>query len=129
MRVICQNIISPTTKENLGDQSPWLKKSKEYIVFAMEWSSKFGMMVLLTTEQYDEPRFVPLDGFEVVSQKIPASWVTTTQQYGDQKLVYMLPESWNYESFFEDIEDEKPKAVALFNKEVEQMYREESFIK
>jgi hypothetical protein len=128
MRVKCNKIISRATKKDLGDKSPWLTKDKEYLVLAMSWSSKFGMDVCIQTEQYNEPAFIRLEGFEIVSQKIPSSWVTTTQQFGDQTLVYMLPKSWNYETFFEEIEDEKSEAVALFNKEVEQICREEGLI-
>lgn len=40
----------------------------------------------------------------------------------------VLPASWNYDSFFEDMENQDPKAIELFNKEVEQMYREEGLI-
>jgi hypothetical protein len=128
VRVKCNKIISHTTKEDLGEQSPWLKKGKEYLVLAMAWSSKFGMQIYIQTEEYNEPRFIDLDGFEIVSQKIPSSWITTTQQFGDQTLVFMFPKSWTSDSFFEEIDDEKSEAVKLFNKEVEQMYREEGII-
>ncbi len=46
----------------------------------------------------------------------------------DQTLVFMLPESWSYEHFFEEVNDEKSDAVKLFNKEVEQMHREEGLL-
>lgn len=128
MRIKCNKIFSRVTKKNLGDESPWLKKNKEYLVLAMSWSSKFGMEVCIQTEQYNEPTFVRLEGFEIVSQKIPSSWITVTQQFGDQILVQMLPKTWNYETFFEELEDEKSEAVKLFNKEVEQIYSEEGLI-
>lgn len=125
MRVKCNRIISHITKKDLIDQSPWLKRGKEYLVLAMAWSSKYGMQIYIQTEQYNEPRFIDIDGFEIVSQKIPSAWITTTQQLEDQTLMFMLPESWTYDSFFEELEDEKPEAVELFNKEVDQIYREE----
>ena len=128
MRVKCNKVISPTTKKDLGDQSPWLKKGNEYLVFAMVWNSKFGMEIYISTEHYNEPSFVRLEGFEVSSQIIPSSWTTITKLFGDQTLVYMLPRSWAYESFFEEIENEGSEAVKLFNKEVEQMYHEEGLV-
>lgn len=94
----------------------------------MSWSGKFGMQIYIATEQHNEPSFVELDGFEIVSQKIPSSWIMTTQQFGDQTLVFMLPKSWTYDKFFEEIEDQTPEAVTLFNKEVAQMYREEGLL-
>lgn len=129
MKVKCAKIISPTTKKDLGEQSPWLKRGKEYIVLAMNWSSKFGMQIFIQTEQYNEPRFIFLEGFEVISQKMPASWITTTQEFGDQLIVTMQPKSWlSFNNFFDELDEEKPEAVALFNKEVEQMYREEGLL-
>jgi len=128
MLVKCNKIISHTTNEDLGDDSPWLKKEKEYLVLAMSWSSKFGMQIYIQTEEYNEPAFIRLEGFEIISQKIPSSWITTTQSFGDQLLVHMLPQSWSYESFFEEIENEKSETIALFNQEVEKMYREEGVL-
>lgn len=126
MRVKCNRIISPTTKKDLGEESPWLKKGNEYIVLAMNWSSKFGMQIFIQSEHYNEPFFVDLEGFEILSQKLPASWITTTQQFGDQFLIHILPASWSaYKNFFEDLEDERPEAVALFNKEAALIYEED----
>jgi len=36
-----------------------------------------------------------------------------------------MPKSWVYDSFLEDIDDEEPKTIALFIKEVELIYKEE----
>ena len=128
MLVKCNKIISSITKEDLGDQSPWLKRGKEYVVFLLNISSKSGMEVCIQTEHHNELGFFSLNGFEIISRKIPSSWVTTIQDIGDEKIITMLPKSWEYDSFFEDVDDEKPAAVALFNKEAEIMYREEGLI-
>lgn len=125
MRVKCNRIISPATQEDLGDESPWLKKGNEYIVLAMSWSSKFGMEILIQSEHYNEPCFVDLRGFEIISQKIPISWVTITKEFGDQLIINMLPKSWVYDDFFDELEDEKLEAVKLFNKEAELIYQDD----
>jgi len=126
MRIKCNRIISSATKEDLGGVSPWLKRGNEYTVLAIDWSSKFGMQVFIQTEHYNEPHFVDLEGFEITSQKIPSSWITTTKQFGDQLLVTMLPKSWStHDGFFEELDDERPEIVALFNKEAELIYHEE----
>src|SRR3990167_1477974 len=102
MRIKCNKIISPTTKEDLGSSSLWLKRDSEYIVLAINWSSKFGIKVLIQSENHNEPCFVDLLGFEILNQYIPKSWVTTIKQFGDQLLVTMLPSSWKaYDNFFE----------------------------
>ena len=124
MRVKCNKIISPATKEDLGHESPWLKKGSEYSVLAMNWSSKFGMKILIQSEHDNEPCFVDLTGFEIVSQKMPSSWITLTREFGDQILINMLPKSWAYDDFFDEIENENSQAIALFNKEAELIYKE-----
>jgi hypothetical protein len=128
MIVKCNKIISFVTKENLGDKSPWLVKGNEYVILALDWSSKGGIEAYIQTEHYKEPRFISLNGFEFISQTIPSSWVTKIQDLGDEKIVTMLPASWSYDGFFEDVENQKLKAIELFNKEVEQIYREEGMI-
>jgi len=125
MKVICRKIISPITKEDLGNESPWLKLGKEYVVLALELSSK-GIRIVIKTEHFAEPAVIDIDGFEFVDQKIPSSWITNVMsEENGKKIIIMLPASWNYESFFEDLEDGKPEAVALYTKEAQQIYKEE----
>lgn len=114
------------TKKDLGSKSPWLTVGNEYIILAMNVSSKNGVEIYIQLEHYKEPFFVDLDGFEMISQSIPTSWVTIIEQREDQTLISMLPKSWSTNKrFFEDLEDEKAEAVALFNKEAELIYKEE----
>ena len=131
MIIKCNNVLSPATKENLGEKSPWLKKNQKYIALAMEYVEWGGWSVYLITDHHDEPGFFSMDGFEVISQKIPSSWITTVEEIPEadgKKVITMLPASWNYPSFFEDIEDQDPRAIELYNKEVEIMYREEGWL-
>ena len=69
--------------------------------------------------------FVSMDGFEVVSQKIPSTWITHIETIGNDKVITMLPEAWNYPEFFEDISDENLEAVNLYNQEVAKLYEDE----
>ncbi len=127
MRVKCNKILSPDTKKDLGNESPWLKQDNEYIILAMNVSSKNGIEIYIQSEHYKEPFFVDLDGFEIVNQRMPKSWITVIQQKDNHILISMLPKSWSsYKNFFEDLEDENPEAVALFNKEAELIYQEET---
>ena len=127
MKIKCNKIISPTGK-NLGDDSPWIKLNNEYVVLAMTFTEQSGIYVYIQTEHYDEPHFTSLIGFEFLNQKIPSSWITVFKETRGRKSMTLLPESWNYGSFFEDIGNEDPKAVELFNQEVEKIYREEGLI-
>ncbi|EDP46294.1 hypothetical protein [Rickettsiella grylli] len=128
MIVKCNKIISPVTKEDLGDKSLWLVKGNKYVILALDWSSKDGIEAYIQTEHYKEPRFISLNGFEFISQMIPSSWAIKIQELGDEKIITMLPASWSHDGFFEDVENQELKAIELFNKEVEQIYREESII-
>lgn len=122
MKVRCRKIISSTTEEDLGNTSPWLSIDKEYIVLAIEVSLQSGISILIQTDHYNEPVFIALQGFEIMSQHIPSNWITHIN--GD--IVAILPKSWLYNSFFEDLEDQEAKAMELFKKESELIYNEES---
>ncbi len=128
MKVLCRNIISHTTGENLGDSSPWLKRGKEYIVLAVNYIENLGLDIYIQTEDHNEPSFFTVNGFEFLNQKFPSSWVTVFNKNYDRKVMTALPASWNYDNFFEDMENQDPRAIELFNKEVEQMYGEEGLI-
>ena len=125
MLIKCNKIISPVTKEDLGEKSPWLTQGKEYVVLALNVSSKFGIEVCIQTDHYKEPRYITLDGFEVISQKIPRVWITLMRDLDDEKIIDLIPKSWSYDDFFNELADENPEALVLFNKEAELIYREE----
>jgi hypothetical protein len=126
MIVKCQKIISPATHEDLGEASPWLVKGKEYVVYALHYDEKFGIDIFIQTEHYDEPHFIPIVGFEIISQKIPSTWITLEKRTNSgKKIIKMLPKLWSYPSFFEDLTEELPEAVELFTQEGTKIYNEE----
>jgi hypothetical protein len=125
MKVICRKIISPATNEDLGDSSPWLKVGNEYIVLAIVLGPRFGISIVIQTEEDDEIGFMSANGFEFTDQHIPSSWIIEINEPYGEKVISMLPASWSYDSFFEDLDDQKPEAIALFNEEVEKIYQEE----
>jgi len=125
VKVMCRKIISHTTGEDLGKSDPWLTVGNEYIILAMDYLETEGFQIYIQSENYNEPIFTHIIGFEFVSQKIPSSWITTVSNSYGRKVITMLPASWNYDSFFEDIENEEPKAVELFNQEAKKIYEEE----
>ena len=71
------------------------------------------MAALIQTEHYNEPAFINLEGFEVISQKIPSHW----EMISIYDASYLMPKSWAYEGFFSDLEDQEPTAIELFLKE------------
>lgn len=127
MKVICRKIISPGTGENMGESSPWLKVGNEYIVLALNCVEGSGLQIYIQTEHYNEPCFTHVEGFEFINQNIPTSWIAVVSEAYDRKVMLMLPASWNYDDFFEEINDQNPRAMELFAKEAEQIYREEGY--
>ena len=125
MKVKCRNIISPITKENLGESSPWLTRDKEYVVLAIEMNLETGINILIQTDHYNDPVFIALDGFEVIEQNIPSNW---SKKYERNSSCYFMPESWMYSTFYEELEDQAEKAMFFFKKESELIYREEGLI-
>lgn len=128
MKVKCRTIMSSVTHEKLDEDSPWLKIGSEYVVLAITVGPRQGISIYIQTEHHNEPAFVNVNGFEFLSQIIPSSWVTKISEIYDCKIITMLPASWNYDGFFEDMEEQDPKAIQLFNKEIEKIYREEETI-
>ena len=124
VKIICKKVISDITGENLGSESPWLKIGKEYIILMMSYSKHHGFYIALETESESTAMF-HLNGFEFASNFIPSNWITKTEKVDGNVYVNMLPASWNYESFFDDLEDEEEYAMKLFHEEAEKIYREE----
>jgi hypothetical protein len=124
MKVKCKKILSETTKEDLGNSSPWLTIDKEYIVLMVIVKPNKGVEILIQSDSYHEPILISLDGFEVMDQKMPSNWVTGIKN----NAYYMMPNSWLYDDFFDGLEDQTPKVMALFKTESEIIYREAGWI-
>lgn len=92
------------------------------LVISME--KKYGIMVCIQTGDDNLPAWFDLSGFEVIDQKIPSSWVI--KKYGDEQegMTSLMPASWTYPGFFEDLHDDDEKARKLFNYEAVKIYEE-----
>ncbi len=121
MIIKCNKLISATTKEEMI-VSPWVTLGKKYIVLGLQINKHRGVMALIKSDHHNQPIFVDLDGFEIVSQQMSKNWVVKVV---DNFYHYLLPKNWSYEDFLGDLEDEKPKAMKLFQEETEIMYQEE----
>lgn len=126
MLIKCNEIISETTKKVLND-SPWLKKGKVYTVLAVFYSAKDGISAFIQSENFNEPVFTSLDGFEIISQKQPESWITKIKKVYNIDVMTRLPKSWDYENFFEDLDNENPDTIELFRQEAIKIYDDEGY--
>lgn len=125
MKVLCKKIFSSVTGEDLGLMTHSLKVGNEYTILSMSYSKNNGIYISLITENFNEPALFHLTGFEFISHYVPSSWVTTVEEFNEEKYIDMLPASWNYESFFDDLEDEEEHAMQLFHQEAQKIYEEE----
>ncbi len=125
MKVLCKKIFNSTTGEDMGSEDGWRKVGKEYTVLSMSYVKHEGIYISFQTENHGDPSLFHLRGFEFVSDYIPSSWVTGVEEFEGSTYVSMLPESWKYSSFFDDVENEEPHAMKLFKEEAEKIYREE----
>lgn len=124
MIIQCKKYISQFDKKKL-DKISWLTKDNYYIVLALAFSSRYGFRACIQDDKA-EPSFIFIDGFEIITQTRPKSWITTIEQvYESLDEIIMLPESWDYPDFFEDLDDHEPKAVEFFIKEASKIYNEE----
>jgi len=125
MKVLCKKAISRDTGEDLRESSPWVKIDKEYVVLAFVYTKERGFDMYIESENYSELALISFSGFEFISQYISSSWVTEVSNKYGEEIIKTLPGSWNYESFFDDLEDEEEHAMKLFHEEAQKIYDEE----
>ena len=111
--------------------SGWLTFGKEYVVLSVEIydSSQavcrsIGDFVAYRI-QVDNNTVLPCPAkiFEVISNKIPASWIF---QRDSDRLYSVLPERWSRDGFWEDYYNDDPKAIQDFNNEKEKILSAEA---
>lgn len=124
MKILCRKIFSSATGKNLGLETQSLKVGNEYTVLSMSYVRHEGILVSFQREN-GTPALFHLRGFEITSDYIPSSWITEVEEFNNYKYISMLPSSWNYESFFDDLENEEEHAMKLFHEEAQKIYDEE----
>ncbi len=126
MIIECEKAISSTTGEDLGNDSPWLKIGKQYVVYAIRFRNDpphfLRLEALIESENYNDPRLFDLTQFAVISSKIPSAWVFN---YDPEGSMAFMPKSWFYDSFWDDLDEEREKGMELFHKEKELILQEE----
>jgi len=124
MKVIFRKIFSEVTGEDLKGESPWRALAKKYVVLGLQVDPLSGIHILIQSDHYGIGIFPSLIGFEVLSDRIPASWIVQNED----GIIYMLPKRWSSATFLDEAEDEVPEAVEIFDQEAAIMYAEEGFV-
>ena len=100
-------------------------KGNEYLIYAIRFNEKTGFEIYIQTDNSNTPSFIDAIGFEFLTRRVPSSWVTTFKKKDNNDIMYLLPHSWNYDTFFQDINDQHPDAIVAYRKEVEIIHKEE----
>jgi hypothetical protein len=113
MKLICK------IKDNL-----WVNYEEEYYPLAISFSLKRGIDICIQVGEDGMPGWSSLVGFEVIDQTIPSCWVRDVHEDPTYGIITYLPAKWAYHGFFEDLSNDIPAAVALFNEEAIKIYKE-----
>jgi len=112
MKVKCTKLID--SKGNPLDQSPWCTVGKVYYVLSVLLGSNGKWLLRLIGDGKNGVAMFNLEGFEVVSNRIPNTWIATW----DEKGVFALtPSAWNQRGFWEKFYDRDPETVRIFEEE------------
>ncbi len=110
MKVRCIKVLDSRSRP--VERSAWAKVGSVYQVLGIgvePAQTRFRLVGEEATPALFEPEM-----FEVVSAKIPPTWVVTSPKPG---YLSLEPEAWNGAGFWERFFDGEQKAVAAFNEE------------
>lgn len=117
MQIKCKRFIDFVTGEELNLNLEWLTKNKTYLVFAIFFDSRKGFKAMIQADHDFRPCLVYLTGFEIIDQEIPKTWITKINEKDNITTIQMFPKNWDYDTFFEDLSEDEPRAVELFKQE------------
>jgi hypothetical protein len=102
----------------------WLKENTEYVVLEI-FFDKTGAVYRILTENSVMPTLHSADLFEIVSNKIPSSWVAAM---GRERGFYLeiAPIRWTTQGFWEDYSNQDSTAEKIFEEEKRKIFAEES---
>lgn len=112
MKVRCIRLLDALRKPQ--DKSDWLTIGKIYHVLEVIQDTDRKWKLRLAGEDPNGVALFALEEFEVVSSKIPDSWVIA---WGKGNFFELTPEAWSQSGFWERYYDREPNAVRIFEEE------------
>lgn len=94
------------------ERSSWLKIGGIYHVLRIQIEPNRTMFQLVGEEP--TPALFQPDLFEVISSRVPESWVIVSAKHG---FLELTPLSWTAPGFWEAFYDREPEAVACFEEQ------------
>lgn len=101
-----------------------IEQNKKYLVIALRVLLNKGIFVAIENSLDELPVFIDLQGFEIISQKIPKNWEI---KLIDKEGFDYMPKSWMINNFFQNLEQRQAEAIYLYKKEIEITYQESNW--
>jgi hypothetical protein len=107
--------------ERAREMSGWLRPDRSYLVLEVEPSPPGSTSYRLESENASSPALFPAEAFEVVSPRLPSSWIA---RYWPGSGLQLTPERWTVPGFWEAFFDGEEQAGRLYREERDRMSRE-----
>jgi len=121
MKIKCLKILDPNTGKELESSSS-LTVGKEYVVLSIHVEDRDNTKFQILRDDHT-PSFHNANQFEVISSKIPNTWQI---DFIPKSYLSLGPKAWSRPGFWDDYFDGDPEAEAIFDREKEVMFSEES---
>jgi len=122
MKVICSKILDPDTGEEKQKDS-WLTTGHTYTVLSVIVGASGKLQFRLIGDDKYTPFLADANQFEVTDTKIPKSWEIN---FSPNSHFSISPKAWCRVGFWDDYFDGDPEAEAIFDREKEVIFSEES---
>ena len=112
MKVRCTKLISTTGKPQ--EQSSSLTLGRVYHVLAVSLDTNGDWRLRLVSDSEMRPALFRFKQFEVISDKIPSTWIVSWNENG---FFQLTPHAWDQPGFWEKYYDRDPEAIQIFEEE------------
>jgi len=112
MKVRCIKLLD--SRGNPQTQAPWLTVGEVYQVMSVILGTDAKWALRLVGDGLNGLALFRLEEFEIVSAKIPSSWIVTWSSKG---VFELTTEPWCQSGFWERYYDKDPEAVRIFENE------------
>lgn len=113
MRVRCKFIINPATGER-EQESSWIRVGREYVVLGVEAVPGRGVSFRIEDAEQGSSSMWNSEMFDVVDPALPKSWVAQVDGRGT---LFLEPEAWLEDGYWERFFDRDPVALDAYDRE------------
>ncbi len=118
MKVRCKKLID--SRGNPQERSPWLTLGKVYHVLEVVQDIHGNWQLRAEGDGINGPALFRLEQFEIISAKVPDTWVV---RWNDKGVFSLTSEAWSQLGFWERFYDRDPEARKVFEEEKTRILR------